>query len=184
MDNSTETAVRSETIELVRRSGISVSDEEFERMTVVDFGLGDLRSEGVQLIDIVRTDLLRVTVLVLLPHQTLPQHCHPSYDGLPGKEENIRAVWGTLRVYTPGVPTMRHGRLVQGKEQYYTARHETVLAPGESMVVDAGVHHWFQAGPEGSVSFGFYNRVDESRNVFSDPNVTTACGVELVRCEQ
>jgi D-lyxose ketol-isomerase len=168
--------VRAEAREMIRRSGVCLADSELDTMTIIDFGLGDLRREGVQYVDILLSEALRTTVLVLLPNQTLPQHLHPPYDGCPGKEETVRAVTGEFRLYTSGPDTMSVGFLVEGKERYYTARHEHVLHPAQSLTVDPGVPHWFQAGPEGSVSYGFYNRVDESRNIFSDPDVSAICG--------
>jgi D-lyxose ketol-isomerase len=155
---------------------VHVADDEYGTMAIIDFGLGDLRREGVQYIDILLSDALRITVLVLLPNQTLPQHVHPPYEGCAGKEESVRVLYGEFRVYTRGADTVSVGHVPRGKEPYYTARHEHVLQPVQSQTIAPGVPHWFQAGPAGAVTLGFYNRVDETRNVFADPAVTAICG--------
>lgn len=41
-----------------------------------------------------------------------------------------------------------------------------------------GIKHWFQAGPEGSVNMTFQNRVDETRNIFDDPD-SEGCPIKL-----
>ncbi len=168
--------VRGEVARSIEEAGIHLSASELERMAVVDFGLGDLRREGVEYVDILLSDRLRTTVLVLLPNQTLPQHYHPAYEDCPGKEETVRCVRGEIRVYVPGRDTVERGGVVEGKERWYTARHEIVLRPGDSYTIAPAVPHWFQAGPEGAVTYGFYSRVDESRNVFADPAVSAVCG--------
>ncbi|MBD3242945.1 MAG: hypothetical protein GF331_20300 [Chitinivibrionales bacterium] len=175
--------VRHETIDLIRHAGVSVTEEELAGMALVDFGMHDIRREGVQLVDILLTDELRITVLVLLPNQTLPEHMHPAYGNCPGKEETVRVVYGECRVYVPGLDTMQAGFLPSGKEAYYTARNEAVLRPVQTFTVEPGMPHWFQAGPQGCVTYGYYNRVDESQNVFTDPNVTTKCGPGAVQTQ-
>lgn len=181
MEQSVLADVRRETVELIRRAGVNVTGGELEHMALVDFGMGDIRREGVELVDILLTDVLRITILTLLPNQTLPEHFHPAYDGCAGKEENVRVVYGECRVYVPGPDTMAAGFIPHGKDAYYTARNETVLRPVQTFTVDPGKPHWFQAGPRGCVTYGFYNRVDESRNQFTDPRVTSKCGPGAVR---
>ncbi len=38
--------------------------------------------------------------------------------------------------------------------------------------------HWFQGGPSGSVNLVFQNRVDETKNIFTDPN-SLGCPIKL-----
>lgn len=77
MDTVMLNEVRKETLELLERSGFPVSRQEIGELTFNDFGLGDFRKEGFTFIDILRSPRLRVTLIVLLPNQTLPQHVHP-----------------------------------------------------------------------------------------------------------
>jgi len=165
------TAERHQMTDLIRESGIHVSDEELQALLLVDYGLGDFRKEGVGLIDIVYTDALRLKILALLPSQTLPQHVHPPYEDFVGKEETIRVIHGSIRVYLPGPDTLRDGFIPAGKEAHYTCREEHVLRPIEQITIAPGVDHWFQAGEEGLVSYAFYPQAVESHNRFRDPRV-------------
>jgi len=164
-----EKTLHREYVDLLRDSGFPITDAEREAMEISDFGLDNLRSEGFAFIDILRSTRLRITLIVLLPGQALPQHRHPPYDGEQGKEETIRVLSGQTKVYiegnaaAPGIP------IPQGKEPFYTARQEIRLNPGEQFTVLPNIEHWFQGGPEGSVSICFQNRVDETKNLFRDP---------------
>ena len=154
---------------LLIRSGFPVSDEEITQLAVNYFGLGYLRKEGFAFIDILRSPRLRITVLILLPNQTLPQHVHPSYETESGKEETLRVVYGQTKVYVAGAQTP-DVVIPEGKGQYYTAKEEIALSASQQYSVQPGTEHWFQGGPEGSVNICFQNRVDETKNVFFDPD--------------
>ncbi|MFW6313235.1 MAG: D-lyxose/D-mannose family sugar isomerase [Spirochaetota bacterium] len=165
------TAERREMNDLIRNSGIHVSDGELESLLLVDYGLANFREEGVGLIDIVHTDALRLKILALLPGQTLPEHVHPPYEGFVGKEETLRVIHGLIRVYLPGPDTLAEGFIPEGKEPYYTCREEHILRPIEQITIPPGVDHWFQAGDEGLVAYAFYPQAVESHNRFRDPRV-------------
>ncbi|NJL31709.1 MAG: D-lyxose/D-mannose family sugar isomerase [Phycisphaerales bacterium] len=154
--------------ELLVKSGFPVTPEEVAELAVNDFGLGDIRKEGFAFIDILRSPRLRITLLILLPNQTLPQHMHPSYDNEQGKEETIRVLYGMTKVYVAGNAT-KDIAIPKAKESYYTAKQEVALNVGQQYSVQPGTEHWFQAGPQGSVNICFQNRVDETKNIFSDP---------------
>ena len=56
-------------------------------------------------------------------------------------------------VYLDGAES---GRIItaippHGSEEYYTARQEYVLHPGEQVTIPPNTLHWFQAGPTGAV---------------------------------
>jgi len=165
-------------LELIRRVNFPLTQADWAEIKVNDFGLGDLRNEGFVFADLLRTDRVRVTLLVLLPHQTLPEHLHPLYDHEPGKEETLRCLWGETRIYVPGEPNNPAIRIPRGKEAYYTARHEIVLHPGEQFSVPPNTAHWFQGGPEGAVNLAFQNRVNEDHNLFTDPR-STGCPIPM-----
>ncbi len=173
--------IKNEALALIAQSGVQLTSEEKSRLRVIDFGLGDNRRIGVQYIDIACTGLIRVAVLALLSNQTLPEHVHPPYDTQPGKEETVRCVWGEFRVYLPGAPSISRGAIPAGNEQWYTARREVVLNPPRSVTISPREAHWFQAGEQGAVVFTFQNRVDESRNVFTDPLVGAGCLPSSIR---
>lgn len=153
---------------LIQKAHFSLTDEELKSLTVNDFGLDNLQEEGCGLLDLLRSERVRVNLLVLLPNQSLPEHLHPAYENERGKEETIRVLYGTTKVFFEGEPdTDIH--IPKGKEQWYTALKKVDLKVGEQFTVPAQGKHWFQAGESGSVNIAFQNRVDESHNVFYDP---------------
>ncbi len=164
---------------LLDRCPLPLSPAELERFKTDDFGLGQLEVEGFAFIDLLRTDLVRTTVIVLLPHQTLPEHKHPPYDGSPGKEETVRCLWGTFKVYVEGEAESKDLLIPPGKDAYYTARKEHSLSPGDQFTVPIDIRHWFQAGPEGAIAFIAQNRVNEDHNIFYDPE-STGCKIPNV----
>jgi len=164
-----EKTIQREYLDLLCRSGFLISGTEREAMAISDFGLGNLLSEGFAFIDILRSARLRITLIALLPNQTLPQHVHPPYEGEQGKEETLRVLSGQTKVYIKGKATDPDLLIPAGKDPFYTARQQACLNPGEQYTVSPGIEHWFQGGPEGSVSICFQNRVDETKNLFRDP---------------
>ena len=94
--------VREQAQDLIRKSGFVLSAEEQAELSINDFGLGDFAAEGFAFVDILRSERLRITVFVLLPRQSLPQHKHPPYDSEIGKEETLRALYGQTNIYIDG----------------------------------------------------------------------------------
>ncbi|MEI7671034.1 MAG: hypothetical protein WCK00_02860 [Deltaproteobacteria bacterium] len=161
--------LQQEYLDLLRRSGFPITDAEWKAVEISDFGLGNLRSEGFAFIDILRSLRLRITLIALLPNQTLPQHVHPPYEGEQGKEETLRVLSGQTKIYVKGKAIDPELLIPAGKDRFYTARQQVCLNPGGQYTVSPGIEHWFQGGPEGSVNICFQNRVDETKNLFSDP---------------
>jgi D-lyxose ketol-isomerase len=177
MDINKIKAVQEQVYGLIAKSGLVLTENERTQLAINDLGLGDINKEGFAFVDILRTQRLRITLIVLLPNQTLPQHVHPPYEGEIGKEETLRVLYGHTKVFVEGEsPTT--AEIPEGKEQYYTARQEFALDAGEQYTVLPGIKHWFQAGPEGSVNMTFQNRVDETRNLFDDPD-SLGCPIKL-----
>lgn len=174
----TETdAILSEALALIDRSGFPISAADRAGLKVNDFGLGHPREEGFVFVDLLLSPRVRVTLMALLPNQTLPQHLHPPYDGEPGKEETLRVLHGQAWVYVEGTSQGGPPRIPEGKEAYYTAAQGVSLAVGEQCTVAPGTAHWFQGGPEGAVCLAVQNRVDEMKNLFFDP-ASTGCPID------
>lgn len=170
-------AARQQAKELIQKSGLVLSKDEWSQLAINDMGLGDITSEGFAFVDILRSERLRITVLVLLPNQTLPQHVHPAYNGEPGKEETLRVLYGHTKVFVEGEAST-DVRVPTGKDQYYTAKQAITLNAGGQYTVAPGIKHWFQAGVQGSVNMTFQNRVDETKNIFDDPD-SLGCPITL-----
>lgn len=156
---------------MIAKSGIKITEEEKNRISVADFGLSNLDLEGGQILTFFNTERISTKVIALFPRQTLPEHWHPSIGDNPGKEEVIRVITGTLYFYCPGEENMVFGKLPIRKDKFYTARHEKVMHPGDQFIIEPGVIHWFQAGDEGSVVFSFSTCASDLIDCFTDPNI-------------
>lgn len=156
---------------LLEEAGIPLAAGETDRIEVIDFGLGNVRVEGLQLLTMFETDRMAGRILIMTPNQTEPEHWHPPFGGNPGKQEIIRAFWGEVRFYLPGEGKISKGFIVKGKEREYTLHREVILKPGETLVLEPGSKHWFQAGEEGAVFYSFSTAVKDGSDGFTDPNV-------------
>ena len=165
-------------IAMIEAAGIYLTPEDKEKMTAADFGLNHIKKEGVQILTMFQTDRIAGKILVLLPNQTEPEHWHPTVGEDAGKEEVIRAISGELYFYIPGADTMKHGFIVEGKEDCYVMRNEIVLQPGEQLVLPAGTKHWFQAGKEGAVMYSFSTTVTDLLDQFTDPSIVRETVIE------
>ena len=165
-----ETA-RRRAAECIRTAGFPFTRDEEARIEVADFGLGNLEVEGAQILTLIQTERIGVKLIVLFPHQSLPEHWHPRVGNDPGKEETVRGLSGTMLVYRAGGDTMRRGAVPAGKERVYTVRNELPLRPGEQLSFRPGEKHWFQAGGEGAVVFSFSSVVRDALDGFTDPAV-------------
>lgn len=157
--------------EMIKKSGIKITEEEMNRIDVVDFGLSDLLKEGAQILTFFNTLRVSAKVIALFPKQTEPEHWHPAVGDDPGKEETIRVVDGTVYFYVPGEENLLHGLVPEGKEAYYTVRHEMIMKPGDQITLEPGTKHWFQAGNEGAVMYTFSTCARDVLDRFTDPNI-------------
>jgi len=71
------TRVQQQAAAMIRAAGIQLTEAEAQRIDVVDFGLGRVAAEGVQVFTFFATERISAKVLVMLPHQTEPEHWHP-----------------------------------------------------------------------------------------------------------
>ena len=156
---------------LIQQAGLLITEEEQRKIVAADFGLSRLKQEGVEILTMFETDRIAGKILVLFPHQTEPEHWHPSVGDDPGKEEVIRALWGDLYFYIPGEDTLKEGFIVAGKDGCYTMRHEVSMAPGDQLVLPPGTKHWFQAGERGAVMYSFSTKVRDTLDQFTDPDI-------------
>jgi D-lyxose ketol-isomerase len=157
--------------EMIRKSGIKITEEEANKIGVVDFGLSHLEKEGAQILTLVNTERISVKVIALSPNQTEPEHWHLPVREDPGKEETLRVVEGTVYFYIPGEENIRRGFIPEGKEAYYTMRHEMIMKPGDQITLKPGTKHWFRAGNEGAVMYTFSTRARDELDQFTDPNI-------------
>lgn len=165
-------------IKMIEEAGLILTAEDKKNITAADFGLSNVKKEGVQILTMFQTDRIAGKILVLLPYQTEPEHWHPTVGDDPGKEEVIRAISGDLYFYIPGENTIKHGFIVDEKEDCYTMRNEVVLHPGDQLILPAGTKHWFQAGEKGAVMYSFSTTVTDLLDQFTDPKIVRETVIE------
>jgi D-lyxose ketol-isomerase len=159
--------------QMLRQAGIVLTPEERARFEVADFGLGELERTGLEIITYVNTDRVCAKELVMLPHQTCPEHWHPTVGSRLGKEETFRCRWGKVYLYVTGLTTANPAcHPPEGSEAYYTVGREVRLKPGEQYTLLPDTKHWFQAGPEGAIVSEFSTRSTDDQDIFTDPRIT------------
>ncbi|MFM7145924.1 MAG: D-lyxose/D-mannose family sugar isomerase [Actinomycetales bacterium] len=160
-------------------AGIALSADELSRIEVSDFGLSELEKTGLQLIVYVNTDRVCAKDIVLLPHQTCPEHRHVSVGAEQGKEETFRCRKGTVYLYVEGEPTVSPKADPQRKDRgVFTAWHEVILHAGDQHTIYPDTLHWFQAGPEGAIVSEFSTRSTDEYDIFTDPDIRRMTVVE------
>ena len=163
--------VQKRAAEMIIKSGILISAEEAKCVEVVDFGLGDLMSEGAQILTLVQTNRISIKVIALFPQQTEPEHWHPQVGDDPGKEETIRVIKGVLYLYLPGFDNMVMGQIPKNKSTEYTCRSEFVMKANDQLTIQPGCKHWFQAGNGEVVVYSFSTVAHDILDKFTDPKV-------------
>jgi len=159
-------------LEYFGKAGIALTEKERRNIEVADFGLGELAETGLELIPYVNTARVCAKELILFPHQTCPEHCHPPVAGEPGKEETFRCRWGRVYLYVPGENTSNpKAKPPSDREKYYTVWHEIELNPGDQYTLHPDTLHWFQAGERGAVISEFSTRSRDEADIFSDPEI-------------
>ena len=156
---------------LLEESGFEFTDEELASMVCADFGLSRPRREGLQVLTFIDTDYLGAKAIILLPEQTMLEHWHPQRGEDPGKEETLRCLFGTCRVYVPGKATISRGFIPEGQGEFYTCRNEILLEPTAQYTFSPGTPHWFQAGEAGTVVLSISSQVTDLDDCFTNPSV-------------
>jgi len=157
---------------LLKLAGIVITPREAEEMEIADFGLGDLANTGLLIVVYVNTLRCCAKELVMLPHQSCPQHRHPCVDKSPGKEETFRCRWGKCYLYVEGEPTANPVcRPPENSESHYTVWKEIVLDAGTQYTLQPDTWHWFQSGPQGAIVSEFSTHSTDKDDIFQDPRI-------------
>ena len=170
---------RKKTLDYFKKAGIVLTSNEEQNIEVVDFGLNELESTGLEIITYVNTDRVCAKELVLFPGQTCPEHRHPPVQGEPGKEETFRCRRGEVYLYVPGEKTLNpKAKPPKGREKWYSVWHEVVLNPGEQYTLKPNTLHWFQAGKDGAIVSEFSTKSRDESDMFTDPEIARMPVVE------
>jgi D-lyxose ketol-isomerase len=167
---------KSQALDKIRISGLVLSPAEQDRLEVLDFGLGDVMREGLEVVHYLSSRRMDIKVCVLFGGQTVPEHLHPPYNGQEGKEETLRVLSGSLQLYVPGDGTSGEPEVPPGKADFYTLRKEIVLRAGQQYTIAPNTWHWFQGGEGGAVFLAHYSKADDSFNLWKDPAVAGPVG--------
>lgn len=166
-------------LEYFEKAGIVITEKEQENIEVADFGLGELAETGLELVVYVNTERVCAKELVLFPHQTCPEHLHPSAENEPGKEETFRCRWGKVYLYVPGEKTTNpKAKPPKQREHCYTVWHEIEMNPGDQYTLQPATLHWFQAGDEGAVVSEFSTKSRDEADIFTDPQIQRIAKIE------
>lgn len=162
-------------VRMLQQAGFTITPAECERLEVADFGLGELEKTGLEVLTYVNTERVCAKEIIMFPHQTCPEHWHPTTAMKLGKEETFRCRWGTVYLYVPGTLTPDPVcRPPAGSEAYYKSGHEVVLNPGAQYTLYPDTPHWFQAGPQGAIVSEFSTRSTDDEDQFSDSRIKRA----------
>ncbi|MGT2750582.1 D-lyxose/D-mannose family sugar isomerase [Streptococcus orisasini] len=157
-------------------SGIAFTQEELDSIEYADFGLGNIETEGLNLIVYVNNDRYCAKEMVLLPGQTCPEHRHPRRGKnleIEGKQETFRVRKGKVFLYVEGEENTSEisARIPKESQAYYTIRHEIVLSAGEQYTIAPDTKHWFQAADGGAIVSEFSSPSDDASDIFTNPNI-------------
>ncbi|MHC4914454.1 MAG: D-lyxose/D-mannose family sugar isomerase [Planctomycetota bacterium] len=163
---------RQRAAKMLAEAGIAVTEAELADMEIVEVGLGELETTGLEIVVYENNDRYCAKELVMFPGQTCPEHRHPDVEGRPGKRETFRCRKGVVWLYVPGEKTENiRATVPAGSRDYYTVFHEVVLNPGDQYTLEPDTLHWFQAGPEGAIVSEFSSTSRDESDVFTDPRI-------------
>jgi D-lyxose ketol-isomerase len=165
--------VRRRTLEFLKKAHIAVTHEEAGTIEVADFGLGDIRHLGLELVVYQNNERYCAKELVLFPRQTCPEHRHPPMgERNPGKQETFRCRWGEVYLHTEGEATKKPKAKPPAKyRNNFTVWHEIILRPGEQYTIPPNTLHWFQGGPNGAVVSEFSSKSTDETDEWTDRNI-------------
>lgn len=172
LTNNEITQRQEEAARMIKNAGIYLTPEEVGKLEIADFGLSEFEKTGLGVLVYVNTERCCAKELAMWPHQTCPEHRHPTVGTKLGKEETFRCRWGTVYLYVEGPTTPSpHAMPPAGRENTYTVWNEIVLQPGEQYTLSPNTLHWFQAGEKGAVVSEFSTRSTDEHDVFTDAEI-------------
>ena len=160
--------IKKEALAFYEKANIILTDKEKENLEIADFGLDDLYNTGLFVVTYINTEKCCAKEMVLLPHQTCPEHRHPPVNGKDGKEETFRCRYGKVYLFVEGENTINGVTPPKGE---YTVFHQIELNPGEQYTLYPNTKHWFQSGSDGAVISEFSTTSTDGADIFTDPKI-------------
>lgn len=167
--------LKKESLRMLQKAGIVITDKEYREMETVDCGLGFPDAIGLQIVVYENNDRYCAKELIMLPRQVCPEHRHPRVSASnPGKQETFRCRYGEVYLYIPGEPIKNPKAVLKERKEYFTVWKEIILKPGEQYTLPLDTLHWFQAGNEGAIVSEFSSASSDETDVFTDPDIKRA----------
>ena len=168
-------------VKAFKDAGIVITEEEKKNLEVADLGLNDFYNVGLTLLVYVNTEKCCGKEMVLMPHQTCPEHFHPDFteNGVfyEGKEETFRVRKGVCYLYVDGEGNKEDIKAILPPTKV-TKFKEIVLHEGEQYTLYPRTWHWFQAGDEGAIISEFSTKSRDDKDLFTDERISRAPVVE------
>lgn len=164
-------------LKMFEKAQIVLTDEEKQNVEVADFGIGKVNELGLQLVVYINTERVCAKEMVLLPHQTCPEHMHIPTNGQEGKEETFRCRYGEVYLYVAGEKNVDKIKANLPPSDV-SVFHEIILKPGEQYTIMPETWHWFQAGPNGAVISEFSTRSTDETDIFTDKKLVRQTVIE------
>jgi D-lyxose ketol-isomerase len=165
-------SARQRTQKMLADAGISLTPEESSSIEIVDFNLGRLEEEGLQIVVYINNARYCAKELILFPRQTCPEHRHPPIGNDPGKMETFRLRRGSAYLYIEGERAKPiQAAIPPASRTHYTVFHEIVLTPGMQITIPPNTLHWFQSGSSGAVITEFSSPSHDESDIFTDPRI-------------
>jgi D-lyxose ketol-isomerase len=163
---------RNKAIQYFEKAAIVLTEDEKLSIEVADFGFGDLKNIGLEVLVYVNTDRVCAKELIMFPNQTCPEHIHPIKEAVNGKEETFRCRWGEVILYVPREKCKdpKTDRLGDYSKNF-TVFNEIILKPGEQYTLTSDTLHWFRAGGQGAVVSEFSTASTDEQDIFTDPRI-------------
>lgn len=156
-------------INMLEKSQIAITPMEKEKIEVADFGLSNVKNEGLIILTYVNTKRCCSKELIMFPNQTCPEHRHPIVNGQPGKEETFRCRFGTVYLYLAG--TKKETIKVNPPNEHYSVFNEITLEEGEQFTLPPDTLHWFQSGENGAIVSEFSTSSYDEFDIFTNPSI-------------
>lgn len=154
-------------IEKLKTNHIAITAIEKKKIEVADFGLDNVKSEGLIILTYVNTKRCCSKELIMFPNQTCPEHRHPIVNGQLGKEETFRCRFGTVYLYIAGTKT--ENIKATPPNEHYSVFKEIILHEGEQFTLAPNTFHWFQSGAKGAIVSEFSTSSYDEFDIFTNP---------------
>ena len=170
--NEKKEAILKKTLEYFEKANIIITKEEEKRIEIADFGLNEIEKSGLEILTYVNTDRVCAKELIMLPHQTCPEHRHPPVENELGKEETFRCRYGKVYLYVEGMATENpKTEPPEAPVGCYTVFHEIELNAGQQYTIYPNTKHWFKSGSDGAVVSEFSTKSRDDFDVFTDKRI-------------